>query len=176
MHIRAVRERDWQACVELDASYETDVAWQVEMLEEGRMWGARFVEIRLPRTQRMPPPLSSALRAQVWAQADGGWVAVDRRRVVGYIALSVEAERRAARILDLAVMPDHRRQGVATALLAHAVDWGSRRHCEQLLLACPLKAQPAIAFALGQGFSFCGFQEAYWPGQELALLLCRRLH
>ncbi len=64
---------------------------------------------------------------------------------------------------------------MATALLQYAGDWCMRQEVDQLILECPLKAHPAIAFAQRVGFTLCGFQDAYWPGQEVGLFFRKRL-
>jgi len=50
-----------------------------------------------------------------------------------------------------------------------------RKDVEHLVLECALKAQPAISFALKHRFVFCGFQDGYWPGQEVGIFFRKRL-
>lgn len=175
MRIRLAREDDWKACLELDSAYETDSAWQMEALRGDGEWGALFREVRLPRKQHIVPFLSAEARAKCWARSDVLWVAVEGRKVIGYLALSLAAERGEARINDLAVGEAFRRHGIATDLLDHAIEWSVRKDVEHLILECSLKAQPAIGFALKHRFVFCGFQDAYWPGQEVGLFFRKRI-
>ncbi|HOT92174.1 MAG TPA: GNAT family N-acetyltransferase [Anaerolineae bacterium] len=175
MRIRAAREEDWKACLELNITYETESAWQMEALRDEGEWGARFREVRLPRRQRITPPISPEARVKGWAHSDAFWVAVEQRAIWGYLALRLAAERSEARITDLAVGEAYRRHGVATALLEQALEWCGRKEVEYLILECPLKAQPAIGFAAKHRFVFCGFQDAYWPGQEVALFFRKRV-
>ena len=60
-------------------------------------------------------------------------------------------------------------------MLARATEWCQRQHIHQLILVAPLKAHPAISFAIKQHFTFCGFQDSYWPGQEVALFFRQRI-
>ncbi|MBN1874165.1 MAG: GNAT family N-acetyltransferase [Anaerolineae bacterium] len=175
MRVRTARNTDWPFCLELDMSYETESAWQIEMVSGDKVWEAHFEEIRLPRKQRMSPSLPKEIRLKGWERRDGFWVAAEHRKILGYLTLSHEVEQHTARICDLVVALEERRQGIASELFQTAVTWCSRQDVAQLMLACPPKAQPAISFALKHGFVFCGFQEAYWPGQELALFLCKRI-
>lgn len=175
LRIRAMREGDWEACLALDVSYETETAWQMDDLGSEGEWGGRFREVRLPRTQRIEPALPPEARAEEWAHSDVFWVAAEGRRIRGYLALVLEPGHGQARIVDLAVDADHRRRGVGTTLLQHAAGWCLRKGIAQLILACPLKAQPAMAFARRHHFAFCGYQEAYWPGQEVVLFFRKRL-
>ena len=130
---------------------------------------------RFQRKQRIVPFLTLEARARCWARSDVFWVAVEGRKVIGYMALSVAAERGEARINDLVVAEAYRRHGVATELLNHAVEWALRKDIEHMVLECALKAQPAISFALKHRFVFCGFQDGYWPGQEVGIFFRKRL-
>ena len=175
MRIRFAREDDWKACLAIDATFETESAWQMEGLQGDGEWGALFREVRLPRKQRVTPFLTPEARAKCWARSDSLWVAIEAREVIGYLALSVAAERSEARINDLVVVEAYRRHGVATELLNRAAEWALRKDVEHLILECPLKAQPAIGFAIKHRFVFCGFQDAYWPGQEVGIFFRKRV-
>lgn len=175
MRIRSAREEDWKACLELEISYETESAWQMEGLRDDGEWGARFREVRLPRKQRITPFISPEARVKGWARGDAFWVATDQRKILGYLTLVLAAERGEARITDMVVGEAYRRRGVATDLLNHVLEWCLRKDVEHVILECPLKAQPAIGFAMKHRFVFCGFQDAYWPGQEVALFFRKRV-
>ncbi len=82
MLIRVVREEDWEACLDLDLSYETESAWQMEVLPGGNVWGMSFREIHLPRKQRVEHPLALADPLKSWQSRDNFWVAVEKRVVV----------------------------------------------------------------------------------------------
>jgi len=175
VHIRAARDQDFKACLALDLTYETDVAWQMtEIVGEGE-WGAHFREVRLPRKQKITPAYPPEVRLKAWERRDGFWVASDQRKLLGFIAVSLEYDHYQARITDLGVAADSRRQGVATDLLNHVIEWCARSEVAQLIYECPPKAQPAIGFALKHRFVFCGFQDAYWPDQTTVLFFRKRL-
>lgn len=175
MRIRTVRESDLKACLDLDAAYETEFAWQMEELHTEEERGVRFRVVRLPRKQEVGHPLPVDRRSKAWEPCDAFWVATEGREVVGYLALTLDAGRSEARITDLVVGADHRRLGVASALLRQSLEWCTRKSVEYLILECPLKAQPAIGFALSHRFVFCGYQDAYWPGREVALFFHKRI-
>lgn len=175
MRIRTGREEDWKACAELDITYETEMAWQMEELRGDGEWGVRFRELRLPRQQRIKPLLAPEEQVKALACADGFWVAVEQRKIVGYVAVTLEPARQQARFAALAVQAPQRRQGLGAQLLNHAAEWCERQGIRQLVLECQLKAQPAISFALKQGFVFCGYQDAYWPGQDAVIFFRKRI-
>jgi GNAT superfamily N-acetyltransferase len=173
--VRIARDDDWQACLDIDLSYETDTAWQMDNRQEDGEWRVSFREIRLPRTLRIQPPAPDETSLKTWQHRDAFWVAIEHRKISGYLGLDVDSARHQAQITDLVVAPEDRRQGMATALLARATEWCLRQHINQLILVSSLKAYPAIAFAMKHRFGFCGFQDAYWPGQEVALFFRQRI-
>ncbi len=175
MLIRAVRDGDWESCLSIDLAYETDIAWQMEESQDAGGWHVSFREIRLPRTLHIQPPVPEDGALKGWQNRDSFWVAVEQRGVVGYLGLDVDPARHHAQIVDLAVAPQFRRQGVASALLDRAVEGCLRQRVQQVVLVCPLRAYPALNFALKHRFAFCGFQDAYWPGQEVALFFRLRV-
>lgn len=175
MLIRIARdEEDWQACLDMDLSYETETAWQMELLPDGSGWDTTFREIRLPRKQRVLHPLAQSSPLKSWKSRDKFWIALEKREVVGFIGVRLELVHHQMRITDLAVAPPYRRQGIATALMERAIEWCERQPIEQIILECPLKAYPAISFAMKHRFVFCGYQDNYWPGQEVALFFSQR--
>lgn len=175
MLVRVARDEDWEGCLAVDLSYETEFAWQMDEHHSGKEWQVSFREIHLPRVLRIKTTTTDESQLKSWQNRDQFWVAVDHREVIGYLGLDIDLAQYQARVTDLAVRSDHRRQGVATEILARATEWCLRQHIQQLILVCPLKAHPAISFALNQHFTFCGFQDGYWPGQEVALFFRQRL-
>ncbi len=179
MHIRSAREGDWEACLALDRSYDTETAWQMHEISRSREWGVSFREVRLPRKQHIEHAIAPEARLQSWQRCDAFWIAKEHREVQGYIALALEYAHNQARIVDLTVAPPYRRESIGTQLLYHAIEWSLSRSASasheinQMVIEAPLKAQPAVSFAMHHGFGFCGFQDAYWPGQETAIFLRR---
>lgn len=176
MRIRSARTDDVQGCLNVDVSFETEYAWQIQEERRDKTWQVVFREVRLPRAQRIVPHVRAEDHLKVWERCDGFWVATERSEILGYLTLRLEPDHAQARLIDLAVDIAHRRNGIGTELLHHAIAWVLRQEgIDQLVLECSPKAHPAISFALKHGFSLCGFQDAYWPGQELGLFFRKRL-
>jgi len=176
VRIRSARRDDWEHCLALDTTYETEIAWQMEETWRSGTWSIRFREVRLPRKQKITGLISPEERLLAWERCDGFWVAAERRQIYGYLGVRLEPQNRQARIVDLLVAPSMRRRGIGSELLAQALSWCERKGVEQLILECQMKAQPGIAFAQKHGFSLCGFQDSYWPGQEVGLFFRKRFH
>jgi GNAT superfamily N-acetyltransferase len=173
--VRAVRDEDWEKCLGIDTAYETDYAWQMDEIHSGGEWRISFREIHLPRTLRIQPAISNDNLLKSWQYRDQFWVALEHREVIGYLGLAIDQVRYQARITDIVVTSEYRRMGTASAMLARATEWCLRQHIHQLILVCPLKAHPAISFAQKHHFAFCGFQDNYWQGQEVALFFRQRV-
>ncbi len=175
MLVRTVRDGDWEACLGIDAGYETDIAWQMDEYQQSGERHITFREIRLPRTLRIQPMEPDDGHLKSWQRRDSFWVAVEQREIISYLGLVIDQARYQAHIAELVVEPNYRRNGVASAMLLRATEWCLRQRIHQLVLTCPLKAYPAVAFAQHHRFAFCGFQDAYWPGQEVALFFRQRI-
>ena len=177
VHIRLARREDWEATLKIDTTFETRTAWQVEEITGEERWGAILRPARLPRPQRVQlPRFPDEVQRRLWEGRDAFWVAaVGTRQVLGYLGIVVEAERFVARITEMAVDAAHRRQGIGSALLERAEAWALRQGLRQMTAACPLKAEPAIAFLRRRGFGPAGYQDGYWPQQEAAFLFRKRL-
>ncbi len=176
VHIRSARMGDWERALEVKTHFETRSTWQVEERSGEEMWGAILRPTRLPRLQKLElPRFPDDIQLRLWESRDAFWIAAEGSRVLGYLGLLVEAERFVARITDLAVDVERRREGIGTALVAQAESWAIRQELRQLTIACPLKAEPAIAFLRRLGFVPAGFQDAHWPQQEAAFIFRKRL-
>ena len=175
MLVRAVRDDDWEGCLEIDTSYETEFAWQMDEVHSGKEWHVSFREIHLPRTLRIESGISSEHLLKSWQNRDQFWVAIEHREVIGYLGLDVDMARYQARVMDLAVAPQHRRQGAASGSLPAPRNGASASTSTNSSLCAHSRPIPAISFANKHRFAFCGFQDSYWPGQEVALFFRQRV-
>jgi RimJ/RimL family protein N-acetyltransferase len=76
-------------------------------------------------------------------------------------------------ITDLAVSPLHRRKGAASALLTAVQTWASERNVRRLILEMQSKNQAYIRLAQKFGYEFCGYNDQYYPTQDVALFFGR---
>lgn len=100
-----------------------------------------------------------------------GWVAAkDAGGVVGFLVA-----RRIANdleILNVAVHPSVRRQGIGGGLLAEAIDWGKSFNAETAILEVRASNFAALAFYERKGFHLVGKRPKYYTSPlEDALLL-----
>ncbi len=150
-------------------SYWTDHVWQMDRHRDGGQVGVTFREIHLPRTIQVEYPRPVDFQGQNWFNGNKVFVADLADEPVGYLHLSESMLPGVAWILDLAVRPNLRRQGIATALLLAAQEWASGRNFRSLICEMQSKNYPAIRMMLKLGYEFCGYHEYYYENQDIAL-------
>ena len=169
MHIRPAWPRDLEACGALDHSYTTDRVWQMEVREENDVLMVNFRVARLPREIRVNYPRQGEDLAAGWRRRDGFLVAEEQGRVAGYVALNAQVEYGFAWVGDLVVDQRWRRRGIGTALVRAAAQWGCDRGLMRLVVEVQTKNYPAIRFCQSRGLTYCGYNDHYWPGQDIVL-------
>jgi ribosomal-protein-alanine N-acetyltransferase len=93
--------------------------------------------------------------------------------VVGYLESRLVADE--LHVLALAVAPEARRRGAASALLAHALDDAAARGARVAHLELRASNAPALALYRGLGFAAVGRRTRYYADGEDAVLLSRHL-
>ena len=175
MIVREAKPRDLEALALIDASYTTDMVWQMEERNQGEEISVTFRRLRLPRPLRAEPPRNAqpSLRLRPWE----GYllVAEEQGKMLGYIEVILQAERDMGLIHSLVVAPNARRQGVGTALLNAAAQLARRQGLSALLLETQTKNYPAISFCQKNGFEFCGFNARHYATNDVAIFFIRDL-
>ena len=73
-------------------------------------------------------------------------------KIVGYACVRIMYEE--AQICNIAVLPEHRRQGIATELLQAVADFAKEKGCERAELEVNVSNTPAIEM-----YRKCGYEE-----------------
>ena len=175
LEIRPAVASDIPRLMAFDHSCFSDYVWQLELRREAGQVTSSFREVRLPRSVVVSYPRNPMSLAEEWQRRDGMLVALEQAQPVGYICMVEEGVSTAARITDLVVAPERRRQGVASALLTAVQAWALERGIQRLLLEMQSKNQPYIRLAQKFGYEFCGYNDQYYPTQDVALFFGRAL-
>ncbi len=175
IEIRPAIINDVEQLIAIDHSYKSNYVWQMDIGVEDGQVGVNFREVRLPRQVRVEYPRSPQLLAQDWKRRSALLVGVLEGKPVGYISLSEDIAPASAWVTDLAVGQPHRRQGIATALLLAAQDWGSQRSDRRLIVEMQSKNLAAIRLAQKLGFEFCGYNDHYYSNQDIAIFFAQFL-
>jgi len=131
-----------------------------------------------------PAIRSLLLQANLSSPAAGDYERVSHRRIGEILTFVCEEQGKLlgvlawrdlgeeAEILDLAVEPQHRRQGLASLLLENFMRWLSRTTVRRIYLEVRASNCAAIALYVKFGFKNCGRRPNYYRNpDETALLM-----
>ena len=175
IYIRRPTLHDLNECARLDATYTTHKVWQMHMNTEPHHFQVQFNLVHLPRPMTIAMPQEERDLTKAWQRGDGIYAARRGNNILGYIHMAIQSQDKTALIHRHVVAPDVRHQGVGTALLERAIDWGRERRLRSFEIALSTKNHPAISFYLAHGFSFTGFGEQLWGSQEIVMHFSRNV-
>ena len=159
----------------MDHSCLSDYVWQLELRREPAQIATNFREVRLPRTIPVTYPRNPLSLAEEWTRRDLVLVALKEENLVGYVCATEEHTASIAWVTDIVVTPESRRQGAASSLLAATEAWALEKGVRRLILEMQSKNQPCIRLAQKFGYDFCGYNDQYYPTQDVALFFGRAL-
>jgi GNAT superfamily N-acetyltransferase len=169
IRVRPAWSRDLEACEALDHSYTTDRVWQMETREVNAALTVTFRVARLPREIRVNYPRQGEDLLAGWRRRDVLLVAQEAGRVYGYVGLNAQVEYGIAWVGDLVVDRPWRRRGIGTVLLRAAARWGRDHDLVRVVIGVQTKDYPAIQFCHSRGLTLCGYNDHYWPSQDIAV-------
>jgi len=175
LEIRPAASSDLPRLMAIDHSSFSDYVWQLELRREAGQVTSSFREVRLPRSVVVGYPWNPLSLVQEWTRRDAVLVALEDGLPLGYVSLVEERASAFARVTDIVVTPERRRNGVASALLAAAQSWAVERGIPRLMLEMQSKNQPCIRLAQKFGYEFCGYNDQYYPTQDITLFFGRAL-
>lgn len=175
MQVRPAKSEDLEPCGALDHSYTTDHVWQMETSEENGARTIVFRLVRLPREIQVDYPRQGDELLVGWRQRDAFLVAEEKSSICGYATLNARPEQGFVWVSDLVVDRPLRRRGIGTSLLRAAARWGHKRSLNRLTLELQTKNYPAIQFSQSLGLKFSGYNDHYWPTQDIAVFFSRML-
>jgi ribosomal protein S18 acetylase RimI-like enzyme len=167
--IRDAKEEDLATCLQLDLSYETEYVWQMDIRDDNGAIAVSLSTVRLPRPMRVIYPRSAESLALTLQKHDTFLVVELAGVVRSYLTMRVDSGTGSAWVTDIAVGRSWRRQQMGTALLGEAYNRARDQHARRITIETQTKNYPAICFCQKQGLSFCGFNDRYYPNQDIAL-------
>lgn len=115
---------------------------------------------------------------------EGFLVAETSGKIVGYIMCRVEygfshikkfGLARKGHIVSIAVLKEHRRKGIGSALIKNAIKEMARRSCSESFLEVRVSNEEAISLYKRLEYKIVGRIEAYYRDGESAYLMARSL-
>lgn len=169
MNIRPAISTDINKLIGLDHNYATDHVWQMTLDLMEVETHIAFRQVRLPREVHVNYPRAYRKLLDNWTDRDLLLLAEEDDQIRGYISVKVGLAPASAWVEDLVVDRLHRRRGIGSSLIMAARDWCGRRRLHRLTLEMQPKNHPAIQFASQLGFEFSGYNDQYYPDQEIAI-------
>ena len=129
---------------------------------------ARLAE--LERICFSDPWSPAGLREMISATLTIGLVALSGKTIIGYAIARYAAD--SGEILNLAVAPDHRREGVAAHLIDALLEGLRSRDIREVYLEVRESNGPARALYKDKGFTVAGMRRAYYryPTEDALVL------
>lgn len=175
IQIRPAISTDIPVLMAIDHTYSSEYVWQMEIETEEKRIAVNFREIHLPRSVRVEYPRPIHTLADDWTRRSGLLVAVLESEVVGYISLMLDIAPVTTWVSDLAVMRRVRRQGIGSALVLAAQEWGEQHGTRRIVLEMQPKNYPAIKMTEKLGFAFCGYNDRYYANHDIGLFFAKSL-
>ncbi len=177
--IRDGLETDIASCTALDHTYETDTVWQMQSHHEDYRdeWEITLRLERLPRVIEVTySPDENRLRATL-PPHHCFIVAVsrDQTEIFGYLTMHNDIIRHIGQIEDIVVARALRRHDIGKRLVNAARQWAKEHQITRLTLHTQTKNVPAITFCQRIGFQFCGFNDRYFPNQDIAVFFSQSI-
>ena len=130
IEIRPAISSDIPRLSAMDHSYTSEYVWQMEVQAAEGSVAAKFRETHLPRSVRVDYPRPHRKMADDWTQRSGLYTSVFAGEPIGYVSMMLNVAPATCWISDLVVKRRLRRQGIGTALILAAREWGKHHECE----------------------------------------------
>jgi ribosomal protein S18 acetylase RimI-like enzyme len=139
--------------------------------------------VKLPQETAVSYPYAAEELVQRWCACEWFWVGEvndsaehgQSSRIQAYITAATEKLTPTAWIYDIAVAPEYRHQGYGSYMITLASNWARQQKAQQLMLALPMKNDPAMCFLRKGGFSFCGYNETSYKTKDISLFFSVKL-
>ena len=175
MEIRHAVSTDIAALMAMDHSYQTDHVWQMALSPSATETAIAFREVRLPRLMRVDYPRDPSRLADEWTNSSEILIATSEQTTLGYLIIESGTAPETGWVTDLVTDAPHRREGIASRLLASARQWCREQGLSRLTLEMQSKNYPSLRLARKLGFVLSGYHDRYYPDEEIALFFTLNL-
>lgn len=114
------------------------------------------------------------LRHYIWQRGSLTLVAEEQGKPIGFIIVRREAGRY-GHVITIDVLPEHRRRGIGSRLMAEAESWLARRGARAVYLEAAADNLAAIDFYRKLGYVEAGRIAGYYRGSLDALRMAKQL-
>jgi ribosomal protein S18 acetylase RimI-like enzyme len=158
----------------LDTSFTTDRIFRLERTDDRVELNEVAVSTQIEKSYDLASDVD-AMPGYEWVQ-----IAASGGRVVGVVAMRIQAWNRRAAVEHLYVAPEVRGKGVGHALLTATIGAARARAARCVWVETQTINYGAVRFYRGAGFSWCGFDRSLYDPvvvgvDEVALFFSRDL-
>jgi ribosomal protein S18 acetylase RimI-like enzyme len=177
--IRDATPEDIEGCLEIDARYQTDFVWQMNMQPDAIGKNILFRVDRLPRPmdvtyQHSPERMKAALdESQCFLVAST--TNDDQSVILGYLTLRTDIIHHSAWIQDIVVSRPYQRRGIGSRLFNIAVRWAKEHDINHLVMETQTINYPSIEFCTKHRMVFCGYHDQYFYNGDIALFFAKSI-
>ncbi len=175
--IRDALESDILNCLQINTVYEADHAWQMNIQQLNNETRITFRQERLPYSINFEHHVDKS-RLKFSLGQEHCYLVIEEkssRDLLGYLTMRAENVYQTAYIQDIVIEEDARRHGLGMRLLRAGQRWAMQHDVHKLIAEIQMKNYPAIEFIKQAGFTFCGYNDRYFPNQEIAVLFAQSL-
>jgi ribosomal protein S18 acetylase RimI-like enzyme len=171
--VRDGTEDDIPLCLALDSRYETGHVLQFYLHgSTAQGWSIALQRERLPRPVELSQPVHrSMLRGAL--ENEYCFLVAEQREpepgILGCLVLTPDNERGFGLIQSLVVSAKARRQQIGQRLIVASLTWANEHQLTRVIVETQTKNAPGIDFLEALGFTFCGFNDRYFPDESIAL-------
>jgi GNAT superfamily N-acetyltransferase len=167
--LREAVTEDLQRCIALDHSGSSDYVWQLDVGDDPIGMQYQFRQVRLPRPMTITFPQDARLMLASWEHRGFFVVAEEQDKLLGYIHMELDRGCSIGWVRQLVVDRSVRRRRVGTALYRAGHAWARTKGLARITVETQTKNYPGIAFCQRLGLRFCGFNDRYYPNQDIAV-------
>lgn len=175
IEIRPAKSDDIAQLTAIEHGFSSDYVWQMDIHQDENQVNVQFREIHLPRSVRVEYPRPAKEMADNWIKHAAMLVACLADQPVGYISLEKNITPATIWVSNLVVVSHLRRQGIGSALVLAAQEWGRKQGLSRMVLEMQPKNYPAICMAEKLGFTFCGYNDRFYANHDIALFFGKSL-
>lgn len=175
VQIRNAVATDIKTVMAMDHTSKSDYVWQFDLQQGDGQISATFREIRLPRAITLQYPRTIASLPDDWNHQGRMLVAHLEDLIIGYLRLTDLTFENSIWITDLLVAPRYRRQGLGKKLVQAAQLWAVEKQKNRIFMEMSARNSNAIRMAQKLGFEYCGFNDQYYSGNDVAIFFTRSI-
>jgi ribosomal protein S18 acetylase RimI-like enzyme len=176
VEIRPAVRSDLADLVQIEHGYQSQYVWQMDRMVEDGQIVINFRQTRLPRPVRLEyTETHPLLNDENWSRYQAVLVATVDQNAVGYLGLSDQVAPKTIWVTDCVVREEQRRKGIGSALVLAAQDWGGEHGFRRVVIEVQSKNHPGIQMMRKLGYEFSGYNDHYYPNQDIVLFFARSL-